>query len=336
MCDESARNGCAAGTANDAAVPDSSNAYLWRCDGLHGGANSEKCLKFIPVDGACDDSIRNGCAAGTANDAAIPDSSNAYLWRCDGLHGGANSERCSKSIPVDGACDESVRNGCSAGTANDAAVADTASHYQWRCDGSNGGSNSGVCSAEKPVAQVTCGTAPWSPATTTVCTGQSFTQTRTCNAGCNTGDCATSRSASGTKSCALWCFMVSRNLFALLGSVIHANENLQRRLQHWRLLHKSKRPRYRIVRLCRLRRRLVGMVPRNLNAVMRHFLHSDEDQNLQRWLQHRRLQREPDKASDRDASAKLQVGLGSMGPLERLQRTLRRRHAKQNQNERHY
>ena len=201
VCDENVRNGCAAGTANDGAVPDSSNAHLWRCDGLHGGANSEKCFKFIPVDGACDDSVRNGCSAGTANDDAIADTSSAYLWRCDGLHGGANSERCRKSMAVDGACDESVRNGCSAGTANDAAVADTASHYQWRCDGSNGGSNSGVCSAQKPVAPVSCGTAPWSPATSTVCSGQSFTQTRTCNAGCNTGDCSTSRSASGTKSC---------------------------------------------------------------------------------------------------------------------------------------
>ena len=200
-CDDSVRNGCSAGTPNDDAIADTANAYLWRCDGLHGGADSEKCHKFIPVDGACDESVRNSCSAGTANDAAIADTSSAYLWRCDGLHGGANSETCRKSIPVNGACDESVRNGCSAGTANDTAVADTASHYRWRCDGSNGGSNSGVCSAEKPVAPVSCGTAPWSPATSTVCSGQSFTQTRTCNAGCNTGDCATSRSASGTKSC---------------------------------------------------------------------------------------------------------------------------------------
>ena len=207
-CDESARNGCSAGTANDAAIADTSSAYLWRCDGLHGGANSERCRKSVPVDGACDESVRNGCSAGTANDDAVADTSSAYLWRCDGLHGGTNSERCRKSVPVDGACDESVRNGCSAGTANDAAVADTASHYQWRCDGSNGGSNSGVCSAVKPVAPVSCGTAPWSPAASTVCSGQSFTQTRTCNAGCNSGDCSTSRSANGTRTCvgcsALW------------------------------------------------------------------------------------------------------------------------------------
>ena len=201
VCDESVRNGCLTGTANADAVPDSVNAHLWRCDGLHGGRNSEKCFTYKAVDGVCDESVRNGCSAGTANDDAIADTSSAYLWRCDGLHGGANSQNCSKAMAVDGACDESVRNGCSAGTANDGAVADTTSHYRWRCDGSEGGSNSGVCSAAKPVTPVSCGTASWSPATSTVCSGQSFTQTRTCNAGCNTGDCSTSRSATGTKSC---------------------------------------------------------------------------------------------------------------------------------------
>ena len=125
VCDDSVRNGCSAGTPNDDAIADTSNAYLWRCDGLHGGADSEKCHKFIPVDGVCDENVRNGCSAGTANDGAVPDSSNAHLWRCDGLHGGADSEKCFKFIPVDGACDDSVRNGCSAGTANDDAIADS-------------------------------------------------------------------------------------------------------------------------------------------------------------------------------------------------------------------
>ena len=55
---------------------------------------------------------------------------------------------------------------------DDAAIADTTSHYQWRCDGTNGGSNSGTCSAAKPVAQISCGTAAWSPATSTVCSGR--------------------------------------------------------------------------------------------------------------------------------------------------------------------
>ena len=78
-----------------------------------------------PIDGVCDESVRNGCSAGTANDDAFADIPTAYLWRCDGEHGGANSDKCFKRVPVDGVCDESVRNGCSAGTANDAAFADT-------------------------------------------------------------------------------------------------------------------------------------------------------------------------------------------------------------------
>ena len=177
VCDESARNGCAAGTANDGAVPDISNAYLWRCDGLHGGENSEKCLKFMGVDGVCDESVRNGCSAGTANDDAIADTANAYLWRCDGLHGGANSDRCRKSIPVDGACDESVRNGCSAGTANDDAIADTSSAYLWRCDGLHGGTNSERC---RKFMAVDGGWSDWSACSATAC-GGSGTQTRSCD-----------------------------------------------------------------------------------------------------------------------------------------------------------
>ena len=76
-----------------------------------------------PVDGVCQDDVRNTCTAGTPNDDAVPDSSSAYLWRCDGLHGGQNSRICFVRIEdvVDGVCDESVRNGCSAGTPNPAA-----------------------------------------------------------------------------------------------------------------------------------------------------------------------------------------------------------------------
>ena len=151
VCDDSVRNGCAAGTANDEAFPDQPNAYLWRCDGLNGGRNSDKCFLPMRVDGVCDDSVRNGCAAGTANDEAFPDQPNAYLWRCDGLHGGRNSDKCFLPMRVDGVCDESVRNGCAAGTANDEAFPDQPNAYLWRCDGLNGGTNSSKCSKFVPV-----------------------------------------------------------------------------------------------------------------------------------------------------------------------------------------
>ena len=100
-----------------------------------------------PVDGVCHDSVRNGCSAGTPNDAALADTSNAYKWRCDGLHGGRNSRICFIRVEdvVDGVCDESRRNGCSAGTPNAAAYPDEPVVYQWRCDGLGGGRNSGRC-----------------------------------------------------------------------------------------------------------------------------------------------------------------------------------------------
>lgn len=49
------------------------------------------------VDGVCDESVRNGCSAGIPNDAAFPNFPPVYVWRCDGLNGGANSSGLSVS-----------------------------------------------------------------------------------------------------------------------------------------------------------------------------------------------------------------------------------------------
>ena len=55
--------------------------------------------------------------------------------------------------PIDtiGVCNNAIRNGCRSGTANDGAHPDTPTEYRWRCDGLNGGSNSGRCSKAKTV-----------------------------------------------------------------------------------------------------------------------------------------------------------------------------------------
>ena len=150
QCDNSRRNGCRAGTANAGAVADTSTLYKWRCDGQHGGRNSGTCQIRIPINGQCDNSRRNGCQAGTANAGAVADTSTLYKWRCDGQHGGRNSGTCQIRIPINGQCDNSRRNGCRAGTANAGAVADTSTHYKWRCDGQHGGRNSGTCQKSKP------------------------------------------------------------------------------------------------------------------------------------------------------------------------------------------
>ena len=177
LCDNSVRNGCSAGVANDAVEADTSTEYRWRCDGSGGGSNSGQCSIVRSVAGSCDNSTRNGCSAGVANDAVEPDTAAEYRWRCDGIGGGLNSGRCSILKPVAGSCDNSIRNRCSAGTANDTAVPDTSTEYRWRCDGISGGANSGVCTKRKPVDG---GWSEWTPLPETETCGDEFAQTRTC------------------------------------------------------------------------------------------------------------------------------------------------------------
>ncbi|MAY99570.1 MAG: hypothetical protein CMH32_03475 [Micavibrio sp.] len=146
-------NLCNDGTANDAAIADTSAQWRWRCDGLYGGSNSGTCYKNKPVNGVCtnEGASNNLCAAGTANDGAIADTGAQWRWRCDGQYGGSNSGTCYKNKPVNGVCNNSGRNLCSAGSSNDGAISDTTTHYRWRCDGQYGGSNSGTCSYPKPI-----------------------------------------------------------------------------------------------------------------------------------------------------------------------------------------
>lgn len=62
--------------------------------------------------------------------------------------------------PVAGRCDENVVDGCAAGTLNEAAFEDKASHHFWRCDGINGGPDSPKCSKAK--AGCAAGSLGWS------------------------------------------------------------------------------------------------------------------------------------------------------------------------------
>ncbi len=155
-CDNSVQNGCSAGTPNDGAHPDTGTEYRWRCDGAGTpkGTDSGMCSRFKPVTGSCNNATRNACTAGAPNDAAVADTSTHFRWLCDGQYGGASSGTCSLVKPVNGTCDNSTRNGCTVGTPNDAAVADTSTQYMWRCDGQNSGTNSATCSTLKPVAGV--------------------------------------------------------------------------------------------------------------------------------------------------------------------------------------
>ena len=193
-CDESSRNGCAAGTANDGAFPDYPTVYVWRCDGLHGGQNSQKCIKFVAVDGVCDESVRNGCAAGRPNDDAFPDHPTIHVWRCDGLHGGQNSEKCVRrpDEPGDGwsawsACSSSAC-GISGKQTRTCTDPPAGQRNCLRLDGTRGSDEVRPCTGATPE---NGGWSDWGACSATSC-GAAGTQTRTCNnpvPGCGGSEC---------------------------------------------------------------------------------------------------------------------------------------------------
>ncbi len=151
QCDNSKKNGCLLGQFNDAVLEDSEEFYKWHCEGEHGGTTATDCQKDKPLNGACNNNVKNGCSAGTPNPTAVADTDTHYKWQCDGQHGGQNSDTCQKRKPINGQCKNATKNGCLRGTANIKAIADTGTHYRWRCDGQHGGRHSGTCQFIKPI-----------------------------------------------------------------------------------------------------------------------------------------------------------------------------------------
>ena len=151
QCDNSKKNGCLLGQFNDAVLEDSEEFYKWHCEGEHGGTTATDCQKDKPLNGACNNNVKNGCSAGTPNPTAVADTDTHYKWQCDGQHGGQNSDTCQKRKPINGQCKNATKNGCLRGTANAGAIADTGTHYRWRCDGQHGGRHSGTCQFIKPI-----------------------------------------------------------------------------------------------------------------------------------------------------------------------------------------
>ena len=148
-CNESQNNGCHEGsTLNDQA--DSNTHYNWQCIGSNGGTTDDCSIaKPLPINGSCNESQNNGChESSTLNDQA--DSNTHYNWQCVGANGGTTDD-CSiaKSLPINGSCNESQNNGCHKGsTLNN--QADSNTHYNWQCIGSNGGTTDD-CSIAKPL-----------------------------------------------------------------------------------------------------------------------------------------------------------------------------------------
>ncbi|MEZ4741026.1 MAG: hypothetical protein R3B45_01020 [Bdellovibrionota bacterium] len=96
------------------------------------------------VDGVCDTKI-NGCAEGQLLD--LDDSDSDYLWQCQGKNGGKDSSICSTPIPlqaVNGVCGN-TKNSCLYGDVSIEGIDNTSKYHQWKCLGSNGGSDSSIC-----------------------------------------------------------------------------------------------------------------------------------------------------------------------------------------------
>jgi prepilin-type N-terminal cleavage/methylation domain-containing protein len=117
------------------------------------------------------------CSSGSSNPSSIgfPSEGSSVSWTCSGSNGGSNSGTCTasrSSTPVNGVCGSAVRTfaynetsygsyvQCTSGTSTNATFPNQGSSVSWTCSGSNGGSNSGTCTASRDVLPISqyCGT----------------------------------------------------------------------------------------------------------------------------------------------------------------------------------
>ena len=126
------RNGSSNANATNCRV------FGYRCSG--GGSANAQCSTTEPEK----------CLSGTYQDET--DSPTEYKWSCTSSSGGATaSVSCGFSkgaTSVNGVC-STTANQCTYGTF--AEETDTATEFQWRCNGLNGGANSGICKANKVI-----------------------------------------------------------------------------------------------------------------------------------------------------------------------------------------
>lgn len=137
-------NRCSAGTYSD--ISDTGTLWRWNCNGSGGGTNA-----------SCDRDRCQNCGATTISNCTLParNHGQSVAGTCAGLGScnytcsdgswSQNSNSCTAPA-VNGVCTNNAAYfACASGTANDGAVADTDTQIRWRCDGQNGGSNSGTC-----------------------------------------------------------------------------------------------------------------------------------------------------------------------------------------------
>ncbi len=112
--------------------------FGYECSG--GGSATAQCSTAEPEK----------CLSGTYQDET--DSPTEYKWSCTSSSGGATaSVSCgfSKGVTATNGVCSTTANQCTYGTFAD--ETDTATEFQWRCNGLNGGTNSGICRANKVI-----------------------------------------------------------------------------------------------------------------------------------------------------------------------------------------
>ena len=179
---------CSVGTPSTTTFPAAGSSTTWTCSGVAGGSQSGNCTANHAKNGVCGTASGKTyassatayspdvqCSSGTSSNTAFPAQNSSITWTCSGTNGGTASGNCtaSRSAPVvNGQCgtasgktySSSVTayapdTQCSAGNSTNAAFPAQGGSVTWVCNGVNGGTNSGTCSASRSSPPGSCGTA---------------------------------------------------------------------------------------------------------------------------------------------------------------------------------
>lgn len=208
---------CSAGTSNSSVVADTTTYWNWRCDGINGGSNSSTCTQQRPglcgsaESGASTTAPSGGTLCTTGSASGVTTNATTFTWSCTG----SSTDSCSKPRQVNGSCgsaasgaavaSQPTSNQCSSGTYAD--TGDTASYWQWYCNGTNGGS-SPLCQRARSSGGASCSAQTRGsngchlPFTLHGATGEgTCTGTGSCSAICNNGSWTSFEDDCGCQFC---------------------------------------------------------------------------------------------------------------------------------------
>lgn len=162
---------CADGNSSSLSVTGTN--ITWTCETASQTTNCNATLVTTPPPvGACGSpsgtytsfgSIPGACAVGSATNiesGSFADTSTLWRYRCDAAGGNSGVCTANRASVINGVCGSPsgsyanfsaipTASRCSQGTADDGAASDTPDTIRWVCNGQNGGSPSGTCTANK-------------------------------------------------------------------------------------------------------------------------------------------------------------------------------------------